>query len=166
MTAKSAGRFSENNLRQRQKEAGGAAIKKSRVSIHTRSGRADFSKYKFHGVTHTICQSAKSVFPPRLKRDAQLKQPAAPRYRPFSLPPPLFFYIFFIFFPSPFSFSRIINSLLRTAADRAPSSTPRVTLSSPPSMPSTPAINELTYADVSMCLNLNRGCDLGGVRLV
>lgn len=63
--------------------------------------------------------------------------------------PPFFIFLVLFFF---LSFFRIINSLLRTAADRAPSSAPRVTLSRPPSMPSTPAINELTYADVSMCL--------------
>lgn len=148
MTAKSAGRFSENNLRQRQKEAGGAAIKKSRVSIHTRSGRADFSKYKFHGVTHTICQSAKSVFSPRLKRDAQLKQPAAPRYRPFSLPPPLFFYIFFIFF----SFSFFIFSHYKFSAPD--SSRPRA-LFDPSRHPLQPAIDAFHPRDKRAYV---RGC--------
>lgn len=100
VTAKSERRFSENNLRSRKKSwrtvhgGGGraAAIKKSRVSIHTPSGRGDFSKYKFR-VTHTICPS---VSPPR-RESPPLKQPALRRR------------------PSFFFFFHIINSLRRTA---------------------------------------------------
>lgn len=90
VTAKSERRFSENNLRSRKKSwrtvhgGGGraAAIKKSRVSIHTPSGRGDFSKYKFR-VTHTICPS---VSPPR-RESPPLKQPALRRR-------PSFFFFF------------------------------------------------------------------------
>lgn len=96
---KASWRFSENNLRVEKKKgenelkgwrSEAAAIKKSRVSIHTVEA-GDFSKYKFRSrVTHTIYSS---VSPPR--RETPLKQPALRCHR--------------VFF-------RIINSLLRTAA--------------------------------------------------